>query len=100
MENHHEKRRNPARKLRSHNGRASSKAHPGRASALFDAVSEVAEDQFEAATEMVNDYVEQGRSQVRQLGRRIESKVAKHPWQILLGAVGLGILAGLFLRRR
>lgn len=100
MENHHDKKRQPLRKPRAQNGRSASSAQSGRASAIFDAVSRAAEDHLATATETMGEYVDEGRSQVDKLSRRLESKIVSHPWRTLIGAVGLGVLAGLLIRRR
>lgn len=100
MENHHSKRQHSGNKPRSTNGRSGARVLSRRATTIMDAVGQAAEEHLEAASDAVGKYVEQGRDEVGKLGRRLEKRIANRPWQILLAAVGLGVLAGWLIRRR
>lgn len=100
MDNHHSKRQHSAHQPRSTNGRSGARVSSRRATTIVDAVGQAAEEHLEAASEAVGKYVEQGRDEVNKLGRRLEKQIANRPWQILFAAVGLGVLAGLLIRRR
>ena len=58
-----------------------------------------AQQQFGQMRDSANEYLEQGRVQMQQMGQTLEHRIHEQPFRSVLMAAGLGFLVGMFWRR-
>jgi len=63
-------------------------------------IGEVAREQYEGLRDRASDYYEQGREKAKEWQDSVEHYIYDKPMQSLLIAAGVGVLLGLWLRRR
>ena len=65
-----------------------------------EATKRMATDSVDVLRDAANQYLDEGRAKVRELGDSIHSKVQHQPMKSLLIATGIGFLLGVLWRRR
>jgi ElaB/YqjD/DUF883 family membrane-anchored ribosome-binding protein len=65
-----------------------------------NAVKRLASESVDAVRDTANEFLEQGKAKVHEIGDNVESRVRDEPVKSVLIAAGIGFVVGLFFWRR
>ncbi len=63
-------------------------------------LAQKAQERLDSLSQVASDYVQQGQKKAQQLTRSVSGEVRERPMAALLAAAGLGLLIGVYLKRR